>query len=228
MHIIHINGMDLHPPILRHVIQIIDTTTHGIAMTRMVNGALAEINGLFDCQIRTVICVQHTIGVRRSRSDREVPPVKTRSIVIDVIQLRTRLIPPRNHRPHTQSISAVRTGGGGGDEGKMVRYAWKNNNSIKHLSTSPGRLQHDLPHGIREQLRCRRYSNALLIPQLVHAALHAQVPFPERTIGRAARHRPQKEGVDFDDLLDGAGGDVRAHGGAGVDAYDYPAVPFEG
>jgi hypothetical protein len=49
--------MNLHPPIFRHMIQIINTPRHGIAMTRVINGALAQINGLFDGKIGSVVGV---------------------------------------------------------------------------------------------------------------------------------------------------------------------------
>mmetsp|Transcript_1984 Transcript_1984/g.4285 ORF Transcript_1984/g.4285 Transcript_1984/m.4285 type:complete len:286 (-) Transcript_1984:66-923(-) len=191
MHIIHINGMNLNPPILRDMVQIVNTSTHGITMTRMINGTFAQINRLLQSQIRLVIRVQHTVGIRRTGPNREVLSMKTRAIIIDIIQLRSRLIPPSDHGSHTQSISTVRT------------------------------------HRVGKQLRRGRYRNTFFIPQLVHAALHSQITFPERTIGGSSRHGSQKEGIDFNHLFDGSGGDVGTHGGTGVDTDDDAAVPFE-
>lgn len=57
--------------------------------------------------------------------------------------------------------------------------------------------------------------------------MHTEVALPEGTVGRSPRHGAQEEGVDFDDLFDGSGGDVGAHGGTGVDADDDPPVEFE-
>eukprot|EP00804_Cyclotella_cryptica_P015810 CCRYP_006331-RC/>CCRYP_006331-RC protein AED:0.46 eAED:0.87 QI:0/0/0/1/0/0/2/0/203 len=48
MHIIHINRMNLHPTILRHMIQIINGSTHGISMTRVINRTFAQVDRLFD------------------------------------------------------------------------------------------------------------------------------------------------------------------------------------
>mmetsp|Transcript_19495 Transcript_19495/g.40838 ORF Transcript_19495/g.40838 Transcript_19495/m.40838 type:complete len:310 (-) Transcript_19495:7-936(-) len=109
MHIININCMNLDPSILSYMVQVVDTSTHGITMTSMVNSTLSQINRLFHGQVRPVISVQYTIRVRRTRANREVPPLETRPIIIHVIQLGSRLIPPRNHRSHAQPVSTVRT-----------------------------------------------------------------------------------------------------------------------
>jgi len=57
MHIIDINRMNLNPPILGYMIQIIDAAGHGVAMTRVINGAFAEINGLLDGKIGSVVSI---------------------------------------------------------------------------------------------------------------------------------------------------------------------------
>lgn len=57
--------------------------------------------------------------------------------------------------------------------------------------------------------------------------MHPQISFPEGAIGGSPRHRPEKEGIDFDDLLDGSGGDVGSHGRTGIDAHDDATVKFE-
>ena len=49
--------MNLNPPILGYMIQIIDAAGHGVAMTRVINGAFAEINGLLDGKIGSVVSI---------------------------------------------------------------------------------------------------------------------------------------------------------------------------
>ena len=63
MHIIHINGVDLNPSIFGYMVQIVDTSRHGIAMTRVVDCSFTKIDCLFDGKIGSVIGVQDTIGV---------------------------------------------------------------------------------------------------------------------------------------------------------------------
>lgn len=191
MHVIHIDGVNFDPSLLRDVVQIVNTAAHGIAMTSVINGALAQIDRLLHGEILPVIRVQNAVRVRRPGPHREVPPVQARAVVVYVVQLRTRLVPSGDHGPHAQSVPAVRA------------------------------------HGVREELRRGRDRDALLVPELVQPALHAEVPLPEGAVGGAPRHRPQEEWVDFDDLLDGTGRDVRAHGRAGVDAHDDAAVELE-
>lgn len=191
MHIIRVNRVDLDPAILRHMIQIVDAATHGVTVTRVVNGALPEVDGLLDGQIGSVVRVQNTVGVGRPRTHREVTPVKTRAVVVDVVKLRSRLVPAGDHGTHAKPVSPV------------------------------------TPHSVRQQLRRRGDAYALLIPELVHAALYAQVALPEGAVGGATRHGTEQERVDLDDLLHRPGGNVRAHGGTGVHGDDDPAVEFK-
>ena len=58
--------------------------------------------------------------------------------------------------------------------------------------------------------------------------MHAQITFPEGAIGGTSGHGTQKEGIDFNDFFDGAGGNVGTHGGAGIHTDDDPAVEFKG
>lgn len=83
-------------------------------------------------------------------------------------------------------------------------------------------------HGVGQKLGGGRDGDALAVAQLVHAALGAEVALPEGAVGGTAGHGTEEEGVDLDDLLDGLGGDVGAHGGPGVDRHDDALVEFEG
>ena len=82
-------------------------------------------------------------------------------------------------------------------------------------------------HGVGKELGGGGDSDTLLVAELVEAALHAQVALPEGAVGRAAGHGAKEEGVDLDDLLHVAGGDVGPHGGKGVDAHDDTSIEFE-
>ena len=107
VHIIRVDRVDLDPAILRHMIQIVYATTHGVTVTRVVNGALPEVDRLLDGQIGSVVSVQNTVGVGRTGPHREVTPVQTRAVVVDVVKLWSRLVPAGDHRPHAQSVSPV-------------------------------------------------------------------------------------------------------------------------
>lgn len=63
MHVIHIDRMDLYPPVLRHMIQIIDRTTHGISMTSVINRPFAQVNRLLHSEIGSVVGVQYSVSV---------------------------------------------------------------------------------------------------------------------------------------------------------------------
>jgi hypothetical protein len=70
--------------------------------------------------------------------------------------------------------------------------------------------------------------DALLVPELVQAALHAQPGEPVLAVGGAAGHGAQEAVVDLDDFLDGLRGDPVAGRGAGVGGDDYAALEAEG
>ena len=83
-------------------------------------------------------------------------------------------------------------------------------------------------HGVGQKLGGGRDGDALAVAQLVHAALGAEVALPKGAVCGTAGHGTEEEGVDLDDLLDGLGGDVCAHGRTGVDRHDDALVEFEG
>lgn len=66
------------------------------------------------------------------------------------------------------------------------------------------------------------------MPQLVQAALHAQIGEPVLAVGGAARHRAQHPPVDLDHLFDRLAGDPVAGGGARVGGDDDAAFEPEG
>ena len=107
MQIIDINRVNLLPTILGDVIQVIDTTGSRITMRRVINGTLAQINGFFHGQIFAVIVIQHTVRVGRTRSDREHFTLQAGTIVIDVVELGTGLVPSGDHGTHGESVPTV-------------------------------------------------------------------------------------------------------------------------
>mmetsp|Transcript_15945 Transcript_15945/g.34729 ORF Transcript_15945/g.34729 Transcript_15945/m.34729 type:complete len:283 (-) Transcript_15945:147-995(-) len=107
MHVININSVDLHPPVLCHVIQIVDAPAHGVPVTRVIDRPLPQVDRLLHRQIGLIIRVQHAVRVRAPGSHREVPPVQPRAVVVDVVQLGTGLVPSRDHGSHGQSVPAV-------------------------------------------------------------------------------------------------------------------------
>mmetsp|Transcript_27186 Transcript_27186/g.108849 ORF Transcript_27186/g.108849 Transcript_27186/m.108849 type:complete len:275 (-) Transcript_27186:198-1022(-) len=85
-----------------------------------------------------------------------------------------------------------------------------------------------LVHRVGQQLGRVRDRDALLVPELVHAALEAEIALPKRTVGRTARHRPEQERVDLDDLLDRLARDVVPLRRPRVDRDDDASVELEG
>ena len=192
MHVIHVDGMNDLPSVLGDVVQVVDTAGVGIPVGGMVNGTLAEVNGLVNGKVRAVVGVQDAVGIGGSGPDGKVRALEAGAVVVDVVQLRAGLVPTGDHGPHTQAVSAVGV------------------------------------HGVGQELGGGRDGDALAVAQFVHAALHSEVALPEGAVGGAAGHGAEEEGVDLDDLLDGLGGDVGAHGGTGVDRHDNALVELEG
>ena len=180
------------PSVLGDVVQVVDTAGVGIPVGGMVNGTLAEVNGLVNGKVRAVVGVQDAVGLGGSGPDGKVRALEAGAVVVDVVQLRAGLVPTGDHGPHTQAVSAVGV------------------------------------HGVGQELGGGRDGDALAVAQFVHAALHSEVALPEGAVGGAAGHGAEEEGVDLDDLLDGLGGDVGAHGRAGVYADDDALVELEG
>ena len=166
-----------------------------LRMARVVNGPLAQVDGLRRVHVGFVVRVQDAARVGGAAPHREVPAVETRAVVVNVVELGPRVVPARDHGTHAEAVAAVGAHGvgeelGGGGDGDALLVA-------------------------------------LLVAELVEAALHAQVALPEGAVGRAAGHGAKEEGVDLDDLLHVAGGDVGPHGGKGVDAHDDTSIEFE-
>jgi len=82
-------------------------------------------------------------------------------------------------------------------------------------------------HNVRQKLRRGGDGDSASVAELVQAAFHTEVTLPEHAVRGPAGHRPEQERVDFDDFLDGTGGDVRALRGPRVDRDDDAAVELE-
>lgn len=54
-----------------------------------------------------VLLVENTVGIGGSRSHAEDITLKTRRIIVHIIQLRTSLVPSCNHSSHTETIATV-------------------------------------------------------------------------------------------------------------------------
>lgn len=81
---------------------------------------------------------------------------------------------------------------------------------------------------VGEELGGGRHGDALLVAELVEAALDAKVPLPEGAVRGAARHGPEQVRVDLDHLLDGARGNVGPLRGARVHGHHDAVVELEG
>jgi hypothetical protein len=121
MHIVDIDAVDVRPTFLGDVVQIVDTTGGSVAVRGMVNRTLPQINRFLERQILTVVVVQNAVGKQRSRANGKVLTMETRRVVVDIVQLRTGLVPSSDHGAHAQTVSTVvghRVGellGGGGN-----------------------------------------------------------------------------------------------------------------
>lgn len=93
MHVVDIDAVDFDPTSLRYMVQVVDGTGHGISMSSMINGSLSKVNGLLQRQVVAVVRVQHTVSKCRSTSNRKHLALETSTIVIDIIQLWSGLIP---------------------------------------------------------------------------------------------------------------------------------------
>mmetsp|Transcript_26298 Transcript_26298/g.70141 ORF Transcript_26298/g.70141 Transcript_26298/m.70141 type:complete len:267 (-) Transcript_26298:50-850(-) len=192
MEVVDVPRPDLHPAGLLHVVDVADTAGVRVAVSGVVDGALAQVDGLVDGQVGAVVRVEDAIRVGRARADREEVAMEARRVVVAVVELRAGLVPAGDHGAHAETVAAV------------------------------------LVHGVGEQLGRRRHADALLVPQLVQPALHAQVPLPVGTVRRAASHGAEQVRVDLDDLLDGLRRNVGAHRRARVHGDDDALVEFEG
>lgn len=77
-----------------------------------------------------------------------------------------------------------------------------------------------LVHHVGQQLGGRCHRDALLVAELVDAALSGQQALPEAAVGRSSGHGAQQVGVDLDHLLYRLRRDVRAGGGPRVHGDD--------
>lgn len=77
-----------------------------------------------------------------------------------------------------------------------------------------------LVHHVSKQLGRRCHRDALLVAQLVDAALAGQQTFPEAAVGGPSSHCAQQIGVDLNHLLHRLRGDVRACCGPRVHRYN--------
>jgi hypothetical protein len=57
--------------------------------------------------------IEDTIGVGRTRANREDVSMETLGVIINIIELRTSGVPSGDHCSHTQAISSVGIPGGG-------------------------------------------------------------------------------------------------------------------
>lgn len=73
-----------------------------------------------------------------------------------------------------------------------------------------------LVHHVSQQLGGCCHRDALLVAQLVDAALAGQQALPEAAVGRPSSHGAQQVRVDLNHLLHRLRGDVRARCGPGV------------
>lgn len=73
-----------------------------------------------------------------------------------------------------------------------------------------------LVHGVGKQLGSGSHRDALLVAQLVDAALAAQVALPVLAVRRAARHGAEQEGVDLNHFLHALRGCVCSDNGIDV------------
>lgn len=63
VHVVDVDGMDDLPTVLGDVVQIVDASGVGIAVGGVVDCAPAQVDGLVDGEVGTVVCVQDSVGV---------------------------------------------------------------------------------------------------------------------------------------------------------------------
>lgn len=81
-----------------------------------------------------------------------------------------------------------------------------------------------LVHHIGQELGRRCHRDALLVAQLIDAALPGQQALPEAAVGGSSSHGAQQVGVDLDHLLHRLRGDVGARCGPGVHRHDHAVL----
>ena len=102
-----IGRVNLGPARLLDEVNVDDTSGVSITMDGMVNRAATQFNGFLLGQVPLVTSIENSVSESRSRTDGEDVAFNTSSIVVDVVKMRSRLIPASNHGTHGQTASTV-------------------------------------------------------------------------------------------------------------------------
>jgi hypothetical protein len=85
--LVDVNGVDLLPAVCLDVVEVIDPSGVGIPMGSVVDGALAEVDGLVDGKVGAVKSIEDTIGVSGTRTDGEEVVVEASSVIVYIVKL---------------------------------------------------------------------------------------------------------------------------------------------
>mmetsp|Transcript_2683 Transcript_2683/g.4499 ORF Transcript_2683/g.4499 Transcript_2683/m.4499 type:complete len:234 (+) Transcript_2683:148-849(+) len=107
VHVIGVNRVNFDPPCFLHMVQVVDGAGHGVAVRGVVDGLLAQLDGLLHGHVPAVLAIQHAIRVGGPGAHGEQVVGQPRAVVVHVVQLRARVVPARDHRAHAQAVPAV-------------------------------------------------------------------------------------------------------------------------